>query len=167
MGSINSRPLKAFVRFDGSGRIVAGSLILRKNKPKVGKWKEIPAYECCNPTTTSTTTSVPTTTTSTTAAPTTTTTTTAVDSLVRTANLFIDCPGGCDVICAEPLNYFDVYMTPFCIEFFPSLGCGIWLNIEGTVAFPNGIYNLDGTGCITITDGIITDVPTTTTTTTL
>ena len=67
MGSINSRPLKAFVRFDGSGRIVAGSLILRKNKPKVGKWKEIPAYECCN--------YVPTTTTTSTAAPTTSTTT--------------------------------------------------------------------------------------------
>lgn len=66
MGSINSRPLKAFVRFDGSGRIVAGSLILRKNKPKVGKWKEIPAYECCNPTTTSTTTAALTTTTTTT-----------------------------------------------------------------------------------------------------
>lgn len=68
MGSINTRPLKAFVRFDGSGRIVAGSLILRKNKPKVGKWKEIPAYECCNyvPTTTTTTTATPTTTTTTT-----------------------------------------------------------------------------------------------------
>jgi hypothetical protein len=49
----NKRELKAFVRFDGSGRIVAGSLILRKNKPKVGKWQEIVAYECCNtPTTT-------------------------------------------------------------------------------------------------------------------
>ncbi len=46
----NNRPLKAYVRFDGSGRIVAGSLILRKQKPKVGKWQEIPAYECCNPT---------------------------------------------------------------------------------------------------------------------
>jgi hypothetical protein len=45
----NNRPLKAYVRFDGSGRIVPGSLILRKNKPKVGKWKEILAYECCNP----------------------------------------------------------------------------------------------------------------------
>ena len=67
MGSINSRPLKAYVRFDGSGRIVAGSLILRKNKPKVGKWKEIPAYECCNPTTTTTTTAAPTTSTTTTA----------------------------------------------------------------------------------------------------
>ena len=78
MGSINSRPLKAYVRFDGSGRIVAGSLILRKNKPKVGKWKEIPAYECCNvvPTTTTTSTSAPITTTTTTVAPTTTSTTT-------------------------------------------------------------------------------------------
>ncbi len=69
MGSINSRPLKAYVRFDGSGRIVAGSLILRKNKPKVGKWKEIPAYECCNPTTTTTTTAAPTTTSTTTPTP--------------------------------------------------------------------------------------------------
>lgn len=88
MSTINTRPLKAFVRFDGSGRIVAGSLILRKNKPKVGKWKEIPAYECCNftttttttttaPTTTSTTTIAPTTTSTTSVAPTTTTTTTA------------------------------------------------------------------------------------------
>ncbi len=69
MGSINSRPLKAFVRYDGSGRVVAGSLILRKNKPKVGKWKEIQAYECCfltSTTTTSTTTAAPTTTTTTT-----------------------------------------------------------------------------------------------------
>jgi len=66
MSTINTRPLKAFVRFDGSGRIVAGSLILRKNKPKVGKWKEIPAYECCNFTTTTTTTATPTTTTTTT-----------------------------------------------------------------------------------------------------
>jgi hypothetical protein len=77
MGSINSRPLKAYVRFDGSGRIVAGSLILRRKKPKVGKWVEIPAYECCNPTTTTTTTVEPTTTTTTTTVtPTTTTTTT-------------------------------------------------------------------------------------------
>lgn len=71
------RNLKAFVRFDGSGRVVAGSLILRKQKPKVGNWQEIPAYECCAPTTTTTTTAAPTTTTTTTVAPTTTTTTTA------------------------------------------------------------------------------------------
>lgn len=52
--STNKRDLKAFVRYDGSGRIVSGSLILRKNKPKVGKWREISSYECCNPTTTTT-----------------------------------------------------------------------------------------------------------------
>jgi len=46
--AINNRPLKAYVRFDGTGRIVPSSVILRKNKPKVGKWQEIPAYECCN-----------------------------------------------------------------------------------------------------------------------
>lgn len=78
MGTIDPRPLKAFVRFDGSGRIVAGSLILRRKKPKVGKWVEIPAYECCNPTTTTTTTGVPVTTTTTTTVPPTTTSTTTV-----------------------------------------------------------------------------------------
>ena len=62
----NKRELKAFVRFDGSGRVVAGSLILRRQKPKVGKWQEIVAYECCNETTTTTTTVPPTTTTTTT-----------------------------------------------------------------------------------------------------
>jgi len=74
--STNKRDLKAYVRFDGSNRIVAGSLVLRRNKPKVGKWQEILAYECCNPTTTTTTTVAPATTTTTTVAPTTTTTTT-------------------------------------------------------------------------------------------
>lgn len=48
----NKKDLKAFVRYDGSGRVVAGSLILRRQKPKVGKWKEIQGYECCNPNTT-------------------------------------------------------------------------------------------------------------------
>jgi hypothetical protein len=63
----NQKKLKAFVRYDGSGRVVASSLILRKNKPRVGRWFEIPTYECCNDTTTSTTTTIaPSTTTSTT-----------------------------------------------------------------------------------------------------
>ena len=67
MSTINTRPLHAYVRYDGQGRVVAGSLILRKNKPKVGKWKEIQAYECCFlTTTTSTTTAAPTTTSTTT-----------------------------------------------------------------------------------------------------
>ena len=45
---MNKRDLKAFSRFDGTGRIVPGSTVLRRQKPKVGNWKEIPAYECCN-----------------------------------------------------------------------------------------------------------------------
>ena len=79
MAQNTNRPLKAYVRFDGTGRIVPSSLILRRKKPKVGKWVEIPAYECCNyipSTTTTTSTSTSTTTTTTTATPTTTTTTT-------------------------------------------------------------------------------------------
>ena len=81
MAQNTNRPLKAYVRFDGTGRIVPSSLILRRKKPKVGKWVEIPAYECCNyvptTTTTSSSTSTSTTTTTTTATPTTTTKTNA------------------------------------------------------------------------------------------
>lgn len=69
MATIDKRPLKAFVRFDGTGRIVPSSLILRRKKPKVGKWVEISAYECCNPTTTTSTSTSTTTTTTTTEAP--------------------------------------------------------------------------------------------------
>ena len=76
MGGNNRRDLKAYVRYDGSGRVVAGSLILRRQKPKVGNWVEIQAYECCNPTTTTTTSTSSTTTTSTSTSSTTTTTTT-------------------------------------------------------------------------------------------
>jgi hypothetical protein len=59
--------LKAFVRFDGTGKIVPSSIILAKSKPKVGNWKEIDANLCCNLTTTTTT--VPPTTTTTTTTP--------------------------------------------------------------------------------------------------
>lgn len=48
--------LKAFVRIDGSGQVVAGSLILQANKPKVGNWREIDSKLCCNPTSTTSTT---------------------------------------------------------------------------------------------------------------
>jgi hypothetical protein len=46
--SNNNNKLKAFVRFDGTGRIIPGSLILQRFKPRVGKWQEIDAKECCN-----------------------------------------------------------------------------------------------------------------------
>jgi len=73
MANSNNR-LKAYVRYDGTGRVISGSLILQRNKPKVGNWQEIDAYECCNyvPTTTTTTSS---TSTSTSTSTTTTTTT--------------------------------------------------------------------------------------------
>ena len=76
MANSNNR-LKAYVRYDGTGRVIAGSLILQRFKPKVGNWQEIPANECCNyvPTTTTTSTSTSTTTTSTSTSTTTTTTT--------------------------------------------------------------------------------------------
>jgi hypothetical protein len=44
----NRRDLKAYVRYDGSGRIIPGSNVLRNNEPKNGNWKEIQAYACCN-----------------------------------------------------------------------------------------------------------------------
>lgn len=45
----NKKDLKAFVRYDGTGRVIAGSNILQRFKPKVGKWEQIGAYECCDP----------------------------------------------------------------------------------------------------------------------
>jgi hypothetical protein len=64
----NQNKLKAYVRYDGTGRVISGSLILQRFKPAVGNWVEIDASECCNyvPTTTTTTTATPTTTTTTT-----------------------------------------------------------------------------------------------------
>ena len=84
--SNNNNKLNAYVRFDGSGRIVPSSLIVQAFKPKVGNYQEIDAKECCNyvaPTTTSTTTVAPTTTTTTTASPTTTTTTTVLSGCLE------------------------------------------------------------------------------------
>lgn len=66
----NSRKdLKAYVRFDGSGRVVPSSLILRRSMPKVGNWKQISAYECCDPDFPTTTSTSSSTSTSTTAIP--------------------------------------------------------------------------------------------------
>lgn len=58
--AIDRRSLKAYVRYDGNGRIIPGSLILNRFKPQVGDWQETPAYECCNyiPITTTTTTTL-------------------------------------------------------------------------------------------------------------
>lgn len=44
----SNNQLKAYVRFDGTGRVIPGSLILQRFKPKVGNWKETPASLCCD-----------------------------------------------------------------------------------------------------------------------
>jgi hypothetical protein len=46
--SNNNNKLKAFVRFDGTGRIIPSSLIVQAFKPAVGNYVEIDAKECCN-----------------------------------------------------------------------------------------------------------------------
>jgi len=41
--------LKAFVKYDSSGRIVPGILIVRTKKPTGnGDWVEIPSTRCCS-----------------------------------------------------------------------------------------------------------------------
>jgi hypothetical protein len=55
MATIDKRTLKAFIRYDGQGRLVPNSLILRKSMPKVGKWLEVLTNRCCNLSTTTTT----------------------------------------------------------------------------------------------------------------
>ena len=85
MANSNNR-LKAYVRYDGTGRVIAGSLILQRFKPKVGNWVEIDANECCNyvPTTTTTTTTEAPVTTTTTSTSTSTTTSTSTSTTTTT-----------------------------------------------------------------------------------
>lgn len=51
-----NKDLKAYIRIDGSGRDVPGSLVLRTRMPGNGKWRQILADQCCNPVITPTTT---------------------------------------------------------------------------------------------------------------
>jgi hypothetical protein len=52
----NQSKLKAWVRYDGTGRVISGGPIFQVNKPKVGNWKQIDANLCCNGESTTTTT---------------------------------------------------------------------------------------------------------------
>jgi hypothetical protein len=99
--------LKAYIRFDGSGRVVPSSLIVQAFKPKVGNWKEINANECCNYTSTTTTT---------TAAPTTTTTT----SIVITTLTLSDCNS----------DIFTAYTTS------PAFAVGIMIYQDNALTIP-------------------------------
>jgi len=93
----NNNKLKAFVRYDGSGRVIAGSLILQRFKPKVGNWVEIDANECCNyvPTTTTTTSSTSSTSSTTTTTSSTSTSTTTTTTASPTTTTTTTAPGGC------------------------------------------------------------------------
>lgn len=58
--------LRAFVKLDARGRVVPGTLILRRTPPKGSKgvyWQEILPTPCCTTTTTSTSSTTTTTTT--------------------------------------------------------------------------------------------------------
>jgi hypothetical protein len=97
MANSNNK-LKAYIRYDGTGRVIAGSLILQRFKPKVGNWQEIDANECCNyvPTTTTTTSSTSTTTTTSTSTSTSTsTTTTTTTAPPTTTTTTTPTPGDC------------------------------------------------------------------------
>ena len=58
--------LQAWVKYDGSGRIVPGVLLVRKDQPAGKGWVALSAYLCCTTTSTTSTTSTSTTSTSTT-----------------------------------------------------------------------------------------------------
>jgi len=68
-GLNSTKRLRAFVRIDGQGFVIPGSLIFRRNTPKQGKWFEIDADQCCPTTTTTSASTSTTTTTTTTTAP--------------------------------------------------------------------------------------------------
>lgn len=54
----NKRYLKHFVRYDGNGKLIPGGNIRAPKVPRVGTWVEVNEYECCNPTTTTSTTTI-------------------------------------------------------------------------------------------------------------
>ena len=56
-----SKRLRAFVRIDGQGFVIPGSLIFRTRTPVTGRWLEIQADQCCTTTSTSSTTTTTTT----------------------------------------------------------------------------------------------------------
>ena len=113
--SNNNNKLKAFVRFDGSGRVVSSSLIVQAFKPKVGNWKEIDAKECCNYTSTTTTTAIP---------------------LVAEGSFLITvepCVGG------GPTVFLNLYMIQGCVDLIAP-GCQIYTDAAGTITPTEGYY---------------------------
>lgn len=134
----NQNKLKAYVRYDGTGRVIAGGPILQRFKPKVGNWVEIDAKECCNDitTTTTTTSTSTTTTTTTTATPTTTTTTTAGIITVSASFSTGQCTGN---FMTSPITY-PPGVTNFCdattitSDAFYMAPNPVWVSVGGFTA---------------------------------
>ena len=117
--SNNNNKLKAYVRFDGSGRVVSSSLIVQAFKPKVGNWKEIDAKECCNYTSTTTTT-----------------TTIVVNYLYRMGR------SSCTT-CVPSGNYFRANAVPLTVDkfYYDNLSGFVFeiLEFMGTTTFPTQV----------------------------
>lgn len=163
----NKKDLKAFVRFDGSGRIVPGSLILRRKKPKVGNWVEISAYECCDPFTSSTTTSTttaggPTTTTTTTPPPTTTSTTTPVPPPINVSveNFYAAAPpSGTTINWNLPVSVFNDAGQQPTVTVTATADCGVLWSINASAAQLEMEFNLYANGVLvqTLNGGVNTN----------
>jgi len=130
MGS--NQNLKAYVRYDGSGRVVAGSLIFRRKKPKVGRWHEIAISECCEyiPGTTTTTS------TSTSTSTSTTTTTTTLPPLNEVLVYFNNEDIG--TMCSAPENYSTT--TLFCTATTLQAGAYVYNSNDRENPTPSGFY---------------------------
>jgi hypothetical protein len=108
MGS--NQNLKAYVRYDGSNRVVAGSLIFRRKKPTVGRWHEISITECCEyipPTTTTTSTSSTSTSTSTT----TTTTTSGSGTFIYSRSYWSNSEAACSTTTEGEITFYSASST--------------------------------------------------------
>jgi hypothetical protein len=155
----NQKKLKAFVRYDGSGRVVAGSLILRKNKPRVGRWFEIPTYQCCNgdtSTTTSTTTATPTTTTTTTSAPSTTTTTTTAAPEVRSFGARLGSTA--NQVCAAGPDQSVYSVGPYDIDGNPQNGTILYIDNELMEPVTDPFVKIATTGALfDCTNGVLSN----------
>ncbi len=154
MANSNNK-LKAYVRYDGNGRVIPGSLILQRSKPKVGNWQEIDANECCNDlTTTTTSTSTSTTTTTSTSTSTTTTTTTSNVPPVFSQSFL----GGSDsTVCNAGEEIILYYTEP--------LGLGSTLYFDNLLSMPysgssgnylRAYFNAEYNVCIVNGSGVIT-----------
>jgi hypothetical protein len=141
MGS--NQNLKAYVRYDGSNRVVAGSLIFRRKKPTVGKWQEIAISECCEyipPTTTTTSTSSTSTSTSTTS------TTTTSGSGTFTRGYWLNTEDACSTTTAGELTFYSSSPLGPGVAIFTDMALTIPVTEGYVINVSMGIIYLVGAG---------------------